>query len=138
MDKFPLLWAGRPTGELTARQEALYTCFSARCALPEPGLWCAWAVGEGGELRLGVLEPDGAEAVIQRRFSRRMTEPLGRLVRGERPRGDRPGRTPPRRRSCSGAPGSGGSSRGAGEYWRGGGGASFSWRSPGRRAGPFP
>lgn len=83
MDKFPLLWAGRPTGELTARQEALYTCFSARCALPEPGLWCAWAVGEGGELRLGVLEPDGAEAVIQRRFSRRMTEPLGRLLRGE-------------------------------------------------------
>ena len=83
MDKFPLLWAGRPAGELTTRREDLYTVFSARCALPEPGLWCAWAVGEAGELRLGVLEPDGTEAAIQRRFSRRMTEPLGRLLRGE-------------------------------------------------------
>ncbi|MCI9332834.1 MAG: hypothetical protein HFG05_11810 [Oscillibacter sp.] len=87
MDKFPLTLEGRPTGELTTEREGLYTCFSARCPLPE-GLWCAWAVGEGGELRLGVLEPEGTQGVIQRRFSGRLTAPLGRLLRGEiRPAG---------------------------------------------------
>ena len=54
---------GRVVGELIAEREALYTWFEARCRLPEPGLWCAWAVGDREELRLGVLEPAGAEAV---------------------------------------------------------------------------
>lgn len=83
MDKFPLLWNGKAAGELTVEREQLYTWFDARCRLPEEGLWCAWAVGGGGELRLGVLEPAGGQAAIRRRFSRRMTEPLGRLLRGE-------------------------------------------------------
>lgn len=92
MDKFPLLWAGKPVGELTAERESLYTWFTARCRLPEEGLWCAWAVGEGGELRLGVLEPVGERGEIRRRFSGQMTAPLGRLRRGElRPAGERGG-----------------------------------------------
>lgn len=82
-DKFPLLRDGRPEGELTVEREALYTWFDARCRLPEEGLWCAWVVGEEGSLRLGVLEPGGETAAIRRRFSMRMTEPLGRLLRGE-------------------------------------------------------
>ena len=88
MDKFPLLLEGKPAGELTAEREGLYTWFSARCPLPEAGLWCAWAVGDRGELRLGVLEPEGKQGVIRRRFSGRLTAPLGRLLRGEaRPAG---------------------------------------------------
>ena len=83
MDKFPLLRDGRPAGELTTEQEALYTWFEARGRVPEEGIWCAWAVGDRGELRLGVLEPCGDGAVIRRRFSARLTEPLGRLLRGE-------------------------------------------------------
>ncbi len=83
VDKFPLLLDGRPAGELTVEREALYTWFDARCRLPGEGLWCAWAVGREGSLRLGVLEPAGQEAAIRRRFSMRMTEPLGRLLRGE-------------------------------------------------------
>jgi len=83
MDKFPLLLEGRPAGELETERQALYTWFTARCALPGEGLWCAWAVGERGELRLGVLEPAGRQAVIRRRFSDRMTAPLGSLLRGE-------------------------------------------------------
>ena len=83
IDKFPLLLDGRAAGELTVEREALYTWFDARCRLPGEGLWCAWAVGQEGSLRLGVLEPMGQEAVIRRRFSGRMTEPLGRLLRGE-------------------------------------------------------
>ena len=38
MDKFPLIWAGNPVGELTVEREALYTWFTARCHLPEEGL----------------------------------------------------------------------------------------------------
>lgn len=83
MDKIPLCWCGKNRGELTTEQEALYLRFSARCRLPEPGLWCVWAVGEQGELRLGILEPCGDEAYLCRRFSSRMTAPLGRLLRGE-------------------------------------------------------
>ena len=80
MDKFPLLWDGRSVGELTTEREALYTWFEARCRLPEKGLWCAWAVGDRGELRLGVLEPQGSTGTIRRRFSHRMTAPAGRLL----------------------------------------------------------
>ncbi|SFQ02640.1 hypothetical protein SAMN05216343_12122 [Oscillibacter sp. PC13] len=83
MDKFPLYSDGRIIGELTADRESLYTWFEARCRLPGQGLWCAWAVGEREELRLGVLEPAGERAVIRRRFSDRLTAPLGRLLRGE-------------------------------------------------------
>lgn len=83
MDKFPLLWSKKPLGELTTEREALYTWFTARCRLPGKGLWCAWAVGTQGELRIGVLEPTGDQAVIRRRFSDRMTAPLGRLLRAE-------------------------------------------------------
>lgn len=88
MDKFPLLMEGRAAGELTAEREGLYTWFSARCPLPGEGLWSAWAVGDRGELRLGVLEPEGKQGSIRRRFSGRLTAPLGRLLRGEvRPAG---------------------------------------------------
>ena len=33
MDKFPLIWAGDPVGELTVEREALYTCllYTSRC-----------------------------------------------------------------------------------------------------------
>ena len=87
MDKFPLLWEGKAIGELSAEQETLYTRFTVRCRLPGEGIWCAWAVGDRGELRLGVVEPQNG---IRRRFSRQMTAPLGKLLRGElRPAGDR-------------------------------------------------
>ena len=83
MDKFPLLWKEKAVGELTVEQEALYTCFSARCTLPGEDLWCAWVVGDRGELRLGVLEPQRGVGVISRRFSHRMVAPAGQLLRGE-------------------------------------------------------
>ena len=87
MDKFPLLCAGKASGELSAEQETLYTWFTVRCRLPGEDIWCAWAVGDRGELRLGVVEPQNG---IRRRFSHQMTAPLGKLLRGElRPAGDR-------------------------------------------------
>ena len=83
MDKFPLMQDGRPVGELITEREALYTWYEARCRLPGEGLWCAWAVGDRGELRLGVLEPCGNRASIRRRFSAQLTAPMGRLLQGE-------------------------------------------------------
>ena len=83
MDKFPVCWNGSVQGELTLNKENLYTRFHVRCCLPGGGLWCVWAVGEKGELRLGVLEPCGDRAEICRRFSEQMTQPVGALLRGE-------------------------------------------------------
>ena len=83
MDKFPLMQGCFSVGELITEQEALYTWFEARCRLPGEGLWCAWAVGDRGGLRLGVLEPCGDRATIRRRFSARLTAPLGKLRQGE-------------------------------------------------------
>ena len=83
MDTYPLCRQGSACGELTAERESLYTRFTARCPLPPEGLWCVWLVGEQGEMRLGVPEPQGGEAIICRRFSDRMTAPLGRILRGE-------------------------------------------------------
>lgn len=83
MDKFPILLNGKTVGELTTERERLYTWFDLRCPQMEQDIWCAWAVGEQGELRVGILEPQGQEWVIRRRFSDGMTQPLGRLVRGE-------------------------------------------------------
>lgn len=82
MEQFPLLWENTTCGELTAEREGLYIRFSARGRLPE-GLWCIWIVGEGGELRLGVPEPEGGRYGICRRISRSAAVPLGRILRGE-------------------------------------------------------
>ena len=83
MDRFPLCWKGKTVGEMDVERESLYTWFSVRGHLPEGGLWCAWAVGEQGELRLGVLEPVGDQFQIRRNFSDRMCRPLGKLRRCE-------------------------------------------------------
>ena len=89
MERVPLLHGGRQAGELTAEQEGLYTRLSASCGQPQEGVCCVWAVGENGELRVGVLEPLGGEASISRRFSGQTLRPIGRLLRGEvRPVGE--------------------------------------------------
>lgn len=90
MEQFPLLWRGTTVGEMTVETVGLYTCFRCTCRLPGDGLWHAWAVGEGGELRLGVLEPAGDRAVLRRRLSSRSWGHLGRLKCAQlRPAGER-------------------------------------------------
>lgn len=83
MDKFPILWKGRTVGELILEKEPLYTWFAVQCHLPDSGLWCAWVIGEQGTLRLGVLEPTGGCFSIRRRYSDRLTAPLGKVLHGE-------------------------------------------------------
>ena len=83
MERFPLLWQGKTCGELTAEREGLYTRFSACARLPE-GIRCAWIVGEQGELRLGIPEPQqGGVWGISRRVSNAAAAPLGRILRCE-------------------------------------------------------
>lgn len=83
MDKFPILWKGKSVGELILEKESLYTWFTVQCHLPESGLWCAWVIGEKNNLRLGVLEPTEGHFSIRRRYSDRLTVPLGKVLRGE-------------------------------------------------------
>ena len=88
MDKYPVLAGEDAAGEMTVYPESLYTVFELRCRA-RSGLWCGWAAGERDALRIGVLEPEGGELFIRRRFSDRMTQPLGRILRGElRPLGE--------------------------------------------------
>lgn len=82
MDKYPVFQEEQAAGELTVTPETLYTAFSVSCRGRE-GLWCAWAVGETGNLRIGVLEPENGCLQIRRRFSKRLTDPLGPILRGE-------------------------------------------------------
>lgn len=82
MERVPILWNGAEAGELTLERDGLYTWLTARCRVPE-GLWCAWAVGDRGELRLGVLEPEDGGASIRRRCSPQAMAPLGTVLRGE-------------------------------------------------------
>ena len=82
MDKYPVFEGEKAAGEMTVYPEALYTVFAVSCPRRE-GLWTAWAVGETGRLRIGVPEPEGGCLRIRRRFSQRLTAPLGTLLRGE-------------------------------------------------------
>lgn len=82
METVPLLREGKTAGEITVQRDGLYLRLSARAALPE-GLWCVWLVGEQGEFRLGIPEPQGRESALCRRISARTLTPLGRLLRGE-------------------------------------------------------
>lgn len=82
MDQVPILWNRATIGELTLEPEGLYIRFTARCRVPE-GLWHLWLIGDRGELRLGVLEPEGSYFVIRRRCSAQTAAPLGAVLRGE-------------------------------------------------------
>ena len=79
MDRIPLLCQGKRIGEAEAERQSLYLCLRIRAPLRN-GLWCAWAVGSGGEIRIGTLEPSGTQAGIVRRFSRQSLAPIGDLL----------------------------------------------------------
>ena len=83
MDKFPVCWKKEAIGELTVERESLYSWYTVRACLPEEGLWSAWLIGSGGELRLGILEVNDCGAMLRRRFSEQMVQHLGTFLRGE-------------------------------------------------------
>ena len=70
---YPVYVGDRAAGTMTVTAAGQDTVFELRCPDPEPGLWRAWVQGEESRLDLGLLE--GGR--LRRRFSRRMTAPLG-------------------------------------------------------------
>lgn len=83
MEKLPLLWKGKLWGELRICREGETCVFSGEFSLPGEGLWSVWILGARGEMRLGLPWACGTGWRIEKRFSRRMTDPLGDLFRGE-------------------------------------------------------
>lgn len=76
-------------GALRIAPDGPDTCFDISCRL-EPGLWRLYAEGTGGRLLLGVVE-GGTPVALCRRFSERLTQPLGTIVRAAAERSaDRP------------------------------------------------
>ena len=88
MEEVKLYCAGACLGRVALCPQGGRTEVRASMEDPGDGLYRASLVGERGTLSLGVLEPEGAQGHIRRRFSGRLTVPLGRLLRGEvRPAG---------------------------------------------------
>lgn len=83
MDKYPLYLDGRSVGALTVTDCGMYADYRAVCRTAGSGLLRAYLVGERSEMLLGVLAPEGGAFTIGRRFSRRETENLGRIIRCE-------------------------------------------------------
>ena len=74
-----LRWGAQEVGRLTAAPEGADTCFRAEYRLTQ-GLWRLYAVGRQNRLLLGCAE--GGQGILQRRFSRQLTEGLGALLGG--------------------------------------------------------
>lgn len=61
----------------------MYMEYRVVCRASRPDLLRAFLVGERGEVRLGVLAPEGGALTIRRRLSRQETVRLGKLLRCE-------------------------------------------------------
>lgn len=84
MERLCVLFQNSPIGSLQAEGEGLYTRFFADCALPEEeGVWCVWVIAERGEVRLGVMEPQGEHLLLSRRLSRRTLDTIGTFTGAE-------------------------------------------------------
>ena len=74
---------GEVCGELCAEEWGLYVRYMAVCRLAEAEPVRLFAVGERGELRLGVLQPENGCFVLRRQLSAREVYPVGKLLRAE-------------------------------------------------------
>ncbi|MBU5626988.1 hypothetical protein KQI82_08725 [Oscillibacter sp. MSJ-2] len=79
METYPLYLDGTLLGKLICRRDGLYLTFEVYCFRPDNGLYRAYAVGERGELTLGVMEPRGEDLYLARRLSCREAEAAGPL-----------------------------------------------------------
>ena len=74
-----LRWGAQEVGRLTAAPEEQTPASGQEYRLTE-GLWRLYAVGRQNRLLLGCAE--GGQGILQRRFSRQLTEGLGALLGG--------------------------------------------------------
>lgn len=84
MERVAVLLEGRRCGELSAEKRGLYMGYRAVCRLPESTVPARlFAVGERGEVRLGVPQPEGRGFLLERQLPFREAERMGRLLWGE-------------------------------------------------------
>ena len=79
METLDILAEGRPVGTAEITEEGLYLRFTADCEDPVEGPCRLVGIGERGELRLGVPEPEGGRLRLSRALSRRDCAAVGRL-----------------------------------------------------------
>ena len=83
MEQLPLMLEGKRIGTLSVSRDGLYVCFRGEYHTSAREVLRLCAVGEEGELRLGIPEPRNGVFCLKRRVPAREAEPLGRLLRGE-------------------------------------------------------
>jgi len=84
MDGYPVVLNGAAAGRMTVSREGLYNVFDVACRPEETTVFRAFAVGERGELRLGVPVPEhGGLFTVRTRVSVRESEKIGRPLRCE-------------------------------------------------------
>ena len=66
---YPIRDGNETIGTLTVREEGLFRVFRARCAYRE-GVRRLWLCGEGEPVCLGVLQPQRACLLLEKRLSR--------------------------------------------------------------------
>ena len=79
MERLDILAEGRRVGAAEVTEEGLYLRFTADCEDPVEGPCRLVGIGERGELRLGVPEPEGGRLRLSRALSRRDCAAVGRL-----------------------------------------------------------
>ena len=84
MDTLEILLNGKPCGELVTERNGLYISYRAVCRLGQGiGPVRLFAVGETGELQLGVMQPEDGCFVLRRNLTARESQAVGTLLRGE-------------------------------------------------------
>lgn len=84
METLVILLHGKPCGELISEESGLYRRYRAVCRIePDTDPMRLFAVGEKGELRLGVIQPENGAFVLHRQMSLKEADAAGKLLRGE-------------------------------------------------------
>jgi len=84
MKPLTILLHGKPCGELLVENSGLYKRYSAACRMePNTEPMRLYAVGEQGELRLGIMQPENGRFVLRRQMSAKDASSAGTLLRGE-------------------------------------------------------
>ena len=79
MEPLVILLHGKPCGELISEESGLYRRYRAVCRIePDTDPMRLFAVGEKGELRLGVIQPENGAFVLHRRMSLKEADAAGK------------------------------------------------------------
>lgn len=94
METVALLQNGKTIGEITLQAQGLYTLFHANVFTLDDTLQAVYLTGDGGSVRLGVIEKIGRGGQLKRSLSNQSWRHVGQLSHGDlRPAQDSPWQT---------------------------------------------